>query len=118
MINYQLNENIFRPGDLIRGSCQWLPSGDEAKQKATLTVGWRTEGRGDVDREFIYEAEIYPHQLAQFHCKIPLNAYPSYDGQLLRIIWEVRVYFTSRGLKGILGMKESPEAETFRVVGG
>jgi len=110
MINYQLNENTFTLGDTVSGSCQWLPSGNEAKKKATLTVGWRTEGRGDVDSEFIYQAEIFPQQLVKFNCKIPLNAYPSYDGKLLRIIWEVRVDFKPRG------KKESPETKTFRVV--
>lgn len=116
MIHYQLNEDTFTPGDIVQGSCQWLPSGDDAKKKAALTVGWRTEGRGDVDHEFIYEAEIVPQQLARFNCKIPFNAAPSYDGELLRIIWEVRVDFTSGGLKGRLGIGKSHEAKTFRVV--
>lgn len=116
MIHYQLNESIFTLGETVTGSCEWLPSGQESGKKAKLTVGWITEGRGDVNREDLYEAELIPQRLTRFSCKIPLTAHPSYDGELLRIIWEVRVEFVSKGLIGKLGVGKSHDSKAFRVV--
>ncbi len=116
MIHYQLNESIFTLGETVAGSCEWLPSGQESGRKAKLTVGWITEGRGDVDRGNLYAVELIPQRLARFSCKIPLSAHPSYDGELLRIIWEVRVEFVSRGLIGGLGIGKFHDAKGFRVV--
>ena len=119
MIHYQLNDSTFALGDTVQGSCQWFPSNnEEARKIAKLTVGWRTEGRGDVDQTALYEAELRPQQTVHFKCDIPFNAHPSYDGELLRIIWEVRVDFVSTGLQNIFGLGKSQDARTFRVVAG
>jgi hypothetical protein len=115
MIHYELNGNSFTLGDTVSGTCQWSPSDDEKRKTAKLTIGWRTEGRGDVNRESIYEIEILPNELTNFSCEIPLNVHPSYDGELLRIIWEVRVDVISKGLIDLLFTKGHHEAQIFRV---
>ena len=62
MIHYQL-ESFFRLGETVNGRCEWLPSDQESGNAAKLTVGWLTEGRGDIDRADFYEAELNPHSL-------------------------------------------------------
>lgn len=116
MIQIQLNDSILNLGDTIAGSCQWLPSPDGEKKTARLAIGWRTEGRGDVDRQTIYEAELQPQIPTRFSCRIPTDMPLSYDGELLRILWEVAVDFKSGGIQGRLGWGKSREAKVFRVV--
>jgi hypothetical protein len=111
MIYIQLNDATFAPGETVQGSCQWMPSGDEGGKKAKLWVGWRTEGRGDVDREALYERDLEAGATERFSCQLPDTAPLSYDGQLIRIIWEVAV-----DLSGRFGTGKAREAKVFRVV--
>ena len=55
-----------------------------------VKIGWRTEGRGNVDRKTVYQTR---QDLASDECAIalpiPLEGPLSFDGKLIRIIWEV-----------------------------
>jgi hypothetical protein len=110
MINIYLRETEVSLGDFLEGRCQWFPDTEDRKKKAIVTVGWRTEGRGDVDHQFFTELSLNPEELTTFRCQIPINAPPSYDGELIRIIWEVKVEIKRRFQKSIT------ESQIFRVV--
>ncbi|AFZ61257.1 hypothetical protein H6G54_02900 [Anabaena cylindrica FACHB-243] len=75
----------------LTGSCTWIPDGKNKENSLTLTIGWRTEGRGSIDSEIIYETELIQSETTYFKCKIPVAGPISYDGKLLRIIWEIVV---------------------------
>jgi hypothetical protein len=111
MLRIALRETALPPGAYLEGTCQWLPDQDERNKKAQLIVGWRTEGRGDVDRETIYQQEIPPDFSTPFTCQIPLTGPYSYDGQLLRIIWEVTAEIT-----GAFNMRKTHQTQVFRVI--
>ncbi|MEO1377704.1 MAG: hypothetical protein AAFW70_26175 [Cyanobacteria bacterium J06635_10] len=91
MINLAMNSESLEVGSELTGSCIWIPDTQEKNKPLILTIGWRTEGRGNVDKEVLYETEVKPSQRAYFRCKIPMAGPISYDGELLRIIWEIIV---------------------------
>lgn len=91
MINFYLNSDLLEVGSEFSGSCIWTPDIQEKKKPLKLTIGWRTEGRGNVDKKTLYETEVKPSERTYFKCKIPMAGPISYDGQLLRIIWEIIV---------------------------
>lgn len=111
MLRISLRETALSPGAYLEGTCQWLPDPDEKNKKARLMVGWRTEGRGDVDRATIYEQEIFRDSVTPFTCQIPLTGPYSYDGQLLRIIWEV-----TAEVAGAFNLRKTHQTEGFRVI--
>ncbi len=112
MIDIHLNEITLEVGDRVLGSCLWTPSPQEnTKQSLQLTVGWRTEGRGDKDQETLYETIVKPSTKCYFDCKIPQAGPVTYDGQLIRIIWEVSVTCSQW-----LGIKKNQEKTFFLVV--
>ncbi|MGL5035314.1 MAG: hypothetical protein ACRC6M_16120 [Microcystaceae cyanobacterium] len=91
MIRLQLKQTHVSPGQIVRGDCHWQTNSDQDFQPATLKIGWRTEGRGDTEKmEILFQqirlASFVP---VPFECEIPLGAPLSYDGELIRIIWEV-----------------------------
>lgn len=59
----------------------------------TLIVGWRTEGRGDLDRDSFYERQLDAGELKvgvstyDFSCQLP-DGPISYAGHYINIIWE------------------------------
>jgi hypothetical protein len=92
MISIQLKQNQVSPGQILQGDCYWQTNSDKDFQAATLTIGWRTEGRGNVDKDqFSKKIKLASLVSVPFEYEIPLNAPLSYDGQLIRIIWEVVV---------------------------
>jgi len=108
MIRLQLKQTQVCPGQIVRGDCYWQTNSDKDFQPATLKVGWRTEGRGDTEKMELFSQQIRLASLVPvpFEYEIPLSAPLSYDGQLIRIIWEVSVEFK----QGILGQKEQDKA--------
>lgn len=91
MINFYLDSDSFEVGSILTGSCLFTPDTQKKEKPLKLTIGWRTEGRGDKDKEVLYETEVKPSERTYFKCKIPMAGPVSYDGQLLRIIWEIVV---------------------------
>ena len=111
MINFYLYSDTLEVGSELKGSCIWTPDTQDKDKPLKLTIGWRTEGRGDVDKEILHETELKASERTYFKCKIPIAGPISYDGQLLRIIWEIVV---SRSKW--LGRKDILETQVFRVV--
>jgi hypothetical protein len=92
MITIELNQEIFIPGQMVRGECYWQAPEETRSQSAKLSIGWRTEGRGDVEHNwYTQNLELIPQMAVPFEWEIPLKAPPSYDGELIRILWEVTV---------------------------
>ena len=92
MITIELNQEIFIPGQILRGNCYWQAPEETRSQTAKLSIGWRTEGRGDVEHDWSLQTlTLIPQMAVPFEWEIPLKAPPSYDGELIRILWEVVV---------------------------
>jgi hypothetical protein len=91
MIRLQLKQTHVSPGQIVRGDCHWQTNSDKDFQSATLKIGWRTEGRGDTEKMELFSQQIRLASLVPvpFEYEIPLNAPLSYDGELIRIIWEI-----------------------------
>lgn len=112
MIRLQLKQTHVSLGQIVQGDCHWQTDSDKDFQLATLTIGWRTEGRGDTEKMELFSQSIRLASLVPvpFEYQLPLSAPLSYDGELIRIIWEVMVQ-TDQFLFG--GEKEE---KLFRVV--
>lgn len=91
MINFYLNSDLLEVGSELTGSCIWTPDTQNKEKPLKLTIGYRTEGRGDVDKQMLFETELKLSERTYFRCKIPMAGPISYDGQLIRIIWKIAV---------------------------
>jgi len=111
MISIHLKKNVIIAGQFLQGTCRWLPEANEAHKKAYLKIGWRTEGRGNVDQENLYKKDILPQDLLPFQYQIPPKVPYSYDGELLRIIWEVTVE-----VEGFFKLRQAHQTTAFRVL--
>ncbi len=111
MINFYFNEDSFQVGSTLTGSCLWTPDKPSNQKLLRLTIGWRTEGRGDVEQQTLYHTEIRPSERTHFKCNIPFSAPVSYDGQLLRIIWEIAVTRIK-----FLGLRHVIQSQEIRVI--
>ncbi|HEU4324098.1 MAG TPA: hypothetical protein VFS21_13190 [Roseiflexaceae bacterium] len=108
MILVQLQDQPVLPGTQLLGQIQW--NGTDSVARLDVQVLWRTEGRGDADTGVIYSTVFERTGQATFSCDIPLRGPLSYDGHLLRIIWEVKA--TAR-----LGSRRTvSHVQQFRVV--
>jgi len=111
MISIELKQTQVSPGQILRGDCYWQTNSDKEFQPATLKIGWRTEGRGNVDKDqFSQKIKLASLVSVPFDYEIPLNGPLSYDGQLIRIIWEVAVEIDQFWFGG------EKEEKVFRVV--
>ncbi|MEB3229082.1 MAG: hypothetical protein VKJ27_11945 [Synechocystis sp.] len=92
MLTIELNQDSFFPGQMLRGECHWSAPPETRSCPAKLSLGWRTEGRGDVDHDWYTQTmTLVPQMAVPFEWEIPAKAPLSYDGELIRILWEVVV---------------------------
>jgi hypothetical protein len=87
----------FTPGEVVQGSVRITPAKDINCRHIFARLQWRTEGRGDEDRQVVAEQDLYQGELRaavprhhSFHLRLPDRPW-SYAGQLIRIVWEVEV---------------------------
>ncbi|MEL7034584.1 MAG: hypothetical protein AAFO04_03035 [Cyanobacteria bacterium J06592_8] len=112
MLTIQLQEDLLEVNQLLSGRFYW--TGDKTPKQINLTVSWRTQGRGTVDSETIYSNSFTELTASDFSCKLPALGPISYDGQILRVIWEVSVEAI---FPGILSRKQrKKEVKMFRVI--
>jgi hypothetical protein len=111
MIYLKLDTDPIEVGEKLTGICLWTPDNAEGTKPLKLTIGWRTEGRGTVDKDILYEIEINPSERFQLNHNIPFTAPISYDGELLRFIWEINIYRPQW-----LGLKDSLKTQVFQVI--
>ena len=85
---------VFR-GRLVRvGDMDDLAEDSESRVRAVrLRLHYKTEGRGDTDSKTIetheFPADEYGAVNADFELAIPDDGPISYDGQLIRVLWEI-----------------------------
>ena len=103
---------VYRPGEKLSGE-YWITSLPFGQVKAVeVSILWHTEGKGDEDmavHEFWrsqsdVDRPLDPGQAERFSTTLP-NSPLSYEGQILKLRWCVRVRaFPFRG-KEMLGEK-------------
>ena len=103
---------VYRPGETFSGQ-YWIKSLEAGQVKAVeVSVLWHTEGKGDEDmavhefwrRDADDGRPIDPSQPERFSTTLP-NSPLSYEGQIIKLRWYVRVRaFPNRG-KEVVGEK-------------
>ncbi len=87
----------FRPGDTVAGTVIVSAMEDVECNGLQIEVGWRTEGRGTRDSVVVDQRTAFRGKLEAgrtlefpFDAKLPDGPW-SYEGKLLRIVWQVEV---------------------------
>lgn len=88
----------FRPGDLLEADIEVISDKPVECHGIEVSVGWHTEGRGDRNSETVYVEpfgvimELSPDEPVKefFSCRLPSQPW-SYTGELINIVWAVRV---------------------------
>jgi len=108
------NGHSYRPGESLSGEYAFEELSAEQIKALEVSVLWYTEGKGDEDmavhkfwRTDIENGNVIdPQRPARFETILP-NSPLSYDGQIVKVHWCVRVRaFLHRGGKEVLGQKE------------
>jgi len=94
MIRIVLSEETVRNGERVKGSVTWQADGSKTPRSIEVVCRWRTEGKGTKRQEIVdtVARENPPSEaVIPFDVAIPLYGPLSYDGKLLRVIWEIAV---------------------------
>lgn len=94
MIQIVLTDDKVRNGERLKGNVTWRAEGSKQPRKIEVACRWRIEGRGKEREEVVGSADMSDvggrtEVSIPFEFDIPLYGPLSYDGKLLRIIWEV-----------------------------
>ncbi|MBQ2620814.1 MAG: hypothetical protein IJF84_05695 [Thermoguttaceae bacterium] len=92
---------IYHPGDCVTGHYRILDVKTDQINSVELSVLWHTEGKGDEDMTVIdyhilsrqREDWINPHNPGKIDTVLPSEPL-SYEGQIIKIRWLVRVRMT------------------------
>ena len=104
VIRLEDDRRLHRPGEPLCGE-YWIESLESEQVKAIeASVLWHTEGKGDEDlavhefwRRDAADSPIEPRRPERFSTTLP-NSPLSYEGQIVKVRWCVRVrVFPSRG---------------------
>jgi hypothetical protein len=104
-LSLELTQKQYEVGESVLGKLEWKGSTREVKE---IQVGlrWHTTGRGDLSQEIVVRESVGDRIVTSsnsydFSVLIPVGSPISYDGKLIRIIWEVfGTYTTRQGSKG------------------
>lgn len=99
-VQVELEQGIVEVGGVFRGRLQRagevddLASGSKQRVRAVqLTLGYETEGRGDVSERTVAEERFpvdgYGRVDTSFRLAVPSNGPISYDGRLIRVLWRI-----------------------------
>ena len=86
MIRIALAEQKLRNGEHLKGNVAF--EGSKTPRKLEVVCRWRIEGKGRSREEVVGNAESQG-TVVSFDFEIPKEGPLTYDGKLLRIIWEV-----------------------------
>lgn len=91
MIHIEVLARQFECGDTVIGSCAWAV--EKAPRSVRVMLEYYTEGRGDEDRRAVATKNLTATEEgdASFEFKLPTGGPVSYNGDLIRVIWQVRV---------------------------
>jgi hypothetical protein len=103
-ILFDEDRTVFAPGEELAGQFLVVPNDGQALKAVEVSVLWQTEGKGDDDLGVTHFERIEANTGAadllrpiSFRTRLP-NSPLSYHGQILRIVWCVRVRaFPQRG---------------------
>lgn len=98
MIDITLSPETVCVGETLEVTVRCQPTEFQETNTIVIRPRWRTEGRGDEARGVIRAVRRQPGQVGPsdpfdhtFEFTIPENGPISYEGKLIRIIWEVHV---------------------------
>lgn len=91
MINIQLTEKAFAPGELIEGKLVWQDL--NIGEQLCLRLIWYTSGKGDQDFAIVHEQRIdRPGAQGEREFEFPAPAWPySFSGKLITLSWAIEV---------------------------
>jgi hypothetical protein len=98
VLRFDEEQRAYRPGESLHGD-YWIESLAAEQIKAIeVSVLWHTEGKGDEDmavhefwrREARADQPVDPHAPERFSTTLP-NSPLSYEGQIVKVRWCVRV---------------------------
>lgn len=107
-VTIELAEAVVECGEQISGVASW--SGPKTPRSVTVSLKYRTEGRGSTDKGEVSSTQLVPDSQGyhQFNVRVPSEGPPSFDGDLISLIWEVELRLD---LKGRRDPKESARVE-------
>jgi len=98
MLKFRVDRSQLTLGETVRGQGTWTAEKDVSPRSVTLRVGWRTAGRGTPQTGFFFEKRVEPGPVRagqtvdiDFECRLPDQAPVSYEGKLIRVLWEVSI---------------------------
>ena len=89
-------DGVYRPGDVLRGEFRLQSGAPLHLERAEVSVGWLTEGKGDTDECAVHDEDVAVGTRLDlgnsfsFSARLPMEPW-SYDGQIIKICWAVRV---------------------------
>lgn len=96
---------FIEAGRDLKGQFLWQTNRSDLPNDITVSMVWRTEGRGEEDRQVVdsFTLEAQDLQTLQgrwlpFTFTVPHPGPITYNGALLRIIWEIQVKVDWPGL--------------------
>lgn len=85
-------------GGVVSGTVTWNAPEPLKMRLIEVELRWRTEGRGDTDQEAPAKQELAKYELPagesswRFELRLPPDGPITYEGHLIRILWEVRAH--------------------------
>jgi len=98
----------FLPGEELRGKVSW--NGSVSPRTATLSLLWRTSGKGSEDFEIhdqVQFQDLSPNSERPFAFKLPLSPY-SFSGTLITLQWLLELVLEDPRESAILEIVVSP----------
>lgn len=85
---------VFRPGESVRGRCEWVLDGSRSPSDALeLHLLWFTRGKGDEDIEIVQSQRFASSGRsghAEFDFALPETPY-SFSGKLISLTWALEL---------------------------
>lgn len=85
-------------GGYVSGRAVWMPNAGQKARAVKMAVRWRTEGRGTMNKGEVWTTNLpltagmpLAPVTIPFNVTLPPDGPVSYNGNLIRIIWEVRM---------------------------
>ena len=93
----QLNRTAAECGGAVTGDASWWGNG--AYRPIEVVLRYRTEGRGDADAAVVSRWVVGNTDTGRgrFLLDVPSDGPVTYDGQLLRLLWQVSVTISGGG---------------------
>jgi len=95
-----INASNQTAGGVVSGLLVLRPKDEVTIQDSSVSLHWRTEGRGDSNEAEVSTVDLgdlgtlSPREERRFAFELPIHPDGpiTYDGKLIRVIWEVRVH--------------------------